>query len=340
MKIILFLSLLLALTGCSGDTSSQPASAQRGYKDWFIKEFRCGVYVPPSYDTLKKYPLVIYLHGKDDTTTVELPWYSEPAVLADPCIVLSPKCPPSETRDWGNSLLPILSPMMEKTFEMIKIIREKYNVDTDRIYIYGISMGAYGTYNAILTHPDMFAGGYAVCGWGNPKMAEQLSKIPFWIFHGEKDDAVPVEGARGIYKAVVDNGGKQIRYTEFPNVKHNAWSYLDNREICKWLLSQRKGVLHAPPGEVANIRATLNGGKGVLLNWTKPAQPANPYDRIWYYRIYRNNSMIAEVEGGLSGFVDPTIQPDTVYLYKVSAINYNFKESDVSAPVRLSNVSK
>jgi hypothetical protein len=340
MKMVLFLSFLLALTGCVVDTSSQPATAQRGYKDWFIKDFRCGVYIPPTYDTSKKYPLVIYLHGKDDTTTVELPWYNEPAVLSDPCIVLSPKCPSSETRDWGNSLLPILSPMMEKTFEMIKLVREKYKIDEDRIYIYGISMGAYGTYNAIQTHPGFFAGGYAVCGWGNPKMADQLSKIPFWIFHGEKDDAVPVDGARGIYNAVVEYGGKQIRYTEFPNVKHDAWNYLDNSEICKWLLSQKKGAVHMPPPKVINVNTKLNIGKGILVEWTNATRPGNLDDRIWYYKIYRNNSMIAEVEGRLAGFSDLNVQPGTVYEYKVSAVNYNFKESEISMPVRLTNGPK
>jgi predicted peptidase len=73
-------------------------------------------------------------------------------------------------------------------------------------------------------------------------MAPQLARIPFWIFHGEKDDIVPVEGSRGIYRAVLAYGGKHIRYTEFKGVKHDAQNYVDNNQVYTWLLAKRKNA--------------------------------------------------------------------------------------------------
>lgn len=244
MKQITILLFIIVFAGCNHYTSGQDNTLPKGYEDRFIGNFRCGVYVPPTYDPSKKYPLVIYLHGKSDTVSRNIGWYHEPAALADPAIVLSPKCPLSETGEWGNSWSSGDPAMIKKTFEMIEIIKKEYNLDEDRFYIYGISMGAIGTFGLIQKYPDMFAGGYAVCGWGNPEIAPQLSQVPFWIFHGDQDDVVPVEGSRGVYNAVLAHGGNKIRYTEFKGVKHDAWAHLNDNEIITWLLSQKRGAVH------------------------------------------------------------------------------------------------
>jgi poly(3-hydroxybutyrate) depolymerase len=268
MKIRFFLFFII-LAGCTESCSSQSASTPRGiqsgYKDWYIGDFRCGVYIPPSYDPSKKYPLVIYLHGKGDTVTRNIGWYNEPAALADPSIVLTPKCPRSETGEWGNSWSSGNPPMIRKMFEMIDLVMKQYNLDEDRFYIYGISMGAIGTFGLVQRYPDMFAGGYAVCGWGDPEIAPQLSKIPFWIFHGDQDDVVPVQGSRGVYNAVIAQGGKQIRYTEFKGVKHDAWAHLNNNKICAWLLSQRKGAVHGSPDQVSVLRGKAKDNHSIFL---------------------------------------------------------------------------
>jgi len=229
MKNLLTLIVLLVIISCNEKSRGQSYNI-KGYKNVFIGDFRCGVFIPPSYDASKKYPLVIYLHGHSDTTTWNFGWYHEPAALADPVILLTPKCPASQTGGWGNSWTSEISPMMKKTFEMIERIKKEYNVDEERIYIHGTSMGAIGTFGLIQKFPDMFTAGYAVCGWGNPEIGPQLAKVPFWIFHGSDDDVVPVQGSRGVYKAVMDLGGKQIRYTEFSGVKHNAWEYVEDKK--------------------------------------------------------------------------------------------------------------
>lgn len=332
-----FLTLVAITVTNINCTSQSTAALPKGYENRYIGNFRCGVFVPPSYDPSKKYPLVIYLHGKSDTVSRNMAWYHNPAALKDPAIVLTPKCPLSETGEWGNSWISKDPPMIKKTFEMIDAIKKQYNIDKDRIYIYGISMGAIGTFGLIQRYPDLFAGGYAVCGWGNPEIVPQLSKIPFWIFHGEQDDVVPVEGSRGVHSAVLAYGGRQIRYTEFKDVKHDAWSHLDNTEIITWLLKQKKGATHASPNEVIGIKAKVNEGNSILLEWKKPLSTSDPDNIVWYYKVYRNNSMIAEVNNESVSYVDSLMEKCTACEYKISAVNYYFKESGLSAPVRVTH---
>jgi predicted peptidase len=237
-KITITLLSLFSLLG--NDGLAQTKNVQVGYKDWFIGNFRSGVYVPASYQHLKQHPLVIYLHGKSDTVTRDNLWYHLPSQLNDPAIVLTPKCPLSETGEWGNSWSDGDPPMIVKTFQLIDSIKKYYAIDEDRIYIYGISMGAIGTFGLVKKHTYLFAAGYAICGWGDTSAAPQLARIPFWIFHGEDDDVVPVQGSRGIYNAVLKHGGKNIQYTEFKKVKHDAWNHVDNDAIIRWILKQRK----------------------------------------------------------------------------------------------------
>jgi hypothetical protein len=180
----------------------------------------------------------------------------------------------------------------------------------------------------------MFAGGYAVCGWASPSIAPQLAKVPFWAFHGEEDPIVPVEGSRGIYRAVLAYGGKQIRYTEFKGVKHDAWNYVNDNETYKWLLAQRKGEasVHNIPGKVSHVRAKALDDKNIFIAW----ENASKADKdLWYYKIYRNNALIGEADGNSLNFTDSTTAKNTTYDYKVSVVNYYFKESELSSGVRL-----
>ena len=328
-----FLLIVFVLAGLTESCLGQPAYLPKSYKNWYIGDFRCGVFVPPSYNPSKKYPLVIYLHGHTDTVSRNIGWYHEPAAVADPAIVLTPKCPRSEDGRWGDTSSKELSPMMKKTFEMIDLIKKNYNIDDDRLYIHGTSMGAIGTYAVIQKFPDMFAGGYAVCGWASPSIAPQLAKVPFWAFHGDEDPIVPVDGSRGIYRAVLAHGGKQIRYTEFKGVKHDAWNYVDDNETYKWLLAQRKGApVNRMPDKVSNVRGKVINGKSIFLEWQSATKADND---LWYYKIYRNNTLIGETDSNSRNFTDSLTTKNTTYDYKVSVVNYYFKESELSSGVRV-----
>jgi len=318
----------------SNDSMISEMSSQRGYKNWYLDSFRCGLFVPPSYDVGKKYPLIIFLHGYSDTTTWNLGWYNEPFVSSDPCIVMTPKCPKEENNGWGNSWDLRTSPMMKKTFEMLDLVKQTFNLDADRFYICGSSMGGYGTFGAIKKNPDLFAAAYVECANGNTNMAEILINIPLWMFHGSVDSIVPVKGARDMYNAVREAGGTQIKYTEYQGVGHNVWDYTrDETTLPWWLLVQRKGTVHNKPDAVINIQANLTNDKKVLLEWNMPTDHTNPDNKIWYCKIFRDGNVIKEADNIFTTFTDSTITSGNTYVYQVSAVNFYFRESEISPGV-------
>jgi len=278
-------------------------SAVRGYQNWYIDNFRCGLFVPPSYDNSKKYPLIIYLHGYTDTTTWNLQWYNEPIVSDDPCIVLTPKCPKEEIYGWGDSFDPRTSPMMSKTYQMMDMVKKSFNLDQDRYYVFGTSMGGYGTYGVIQKNPDMFAAGYAECGAANIAIAPIIASLPFWIFHGSDDPVVPVQPDRDLYKAVLDYGGTQIRYTEYPGVAFTVDLLPDNKVHLQW---------------------NLPSGSDIA-----------PDNKVWYCRIYRNNVAITEVYNDKNSYIDITANGPADFEYKITAVNYYFKESVPSQSITI-----
>jgi predicted peptidase len=305
MKIptsVLLLCFLIVLS-CENrnidDSMISEMSAQRGYKNWYLDSFRCGLFVPPSYDPQKEYPLIIFLHGYTDTTTWNLGWYNDPLLSADPCIVMTPKCPKEETGGWGNSWDPKTPPMMKKTYEMLDLVKEAFSLDKDRFYIYGSSMGGYGTFGVIKKNPDMFAAGYVECANGNTDMAGILAKIPFWMFHGSVDSIVPVKGARDMYDAV------------------------------------RAGAVHGSPDTIINFRANITDGIAVRLEWNLPDDLSNPDNQIWYCKVYRDGNVLKEVDNIFTSFSDSTINSGNTYLYQVSAVSYFFKESKWSSGINV-----
>jgi len=172
-----------------------------------------------------------------------------------------------------------------------------------------------------------------VCGWAAPQMAAQLSQVPFWIFHGEKDDVVPVEGSRGIYNAVVTNGGKQIRYTEFKGVKHDAWNYVNDDKTYRWLLAQKKGgSTLSTPEKITDVTGKTNGSN-IVLEWKRPTSTQG----LWYFKIFRNSALIGEADNDQFTFTDSLATSPATYEYKVSGVNYHFKESEPSDGIKVTN---
>lgn len=328
---------LAMLIGCSASnndgSSSQPDQLDqvglaniRGYQDYYIGRFRSGVFVPTDYDATDAYPLVIRLHGYNDLTNWDLEWYFEPFLSADPAIVITPKCPTSEIAGWGDSWNTELSPMMSQAYDMISLILGTFNIDESRIYIYGTSMGGFGTYAAIRHTPDFFAAAYVAAGGGNTAMAEIINSMPFWIFHGDQDDVVSVNYSRDMVQAVVAVGGETIRYTEYKGVAHNVWDYTGQEETLPiWLISQRKGSMHREPYTQVFPQYTFEQS-GVLLSWEiSNAFPVSD-DDIWFVRILRNGDLLAEINSDTLSFLDLSVESEETYEYEFIAVNYFFKK--------------
>ena len=234
--ILLFLCFFLGF----GSANAQLSKKYKNYKDAIYKGMVYGLFQPANYNPKKSYPLIVYLHGSNDTISRDINWYKESVQSINPSFVLTPKA--LETNlGWGNTWKHKNDEAQKKVLELVDLLIKKYNIDTSRLYIYGISMGAFGVFSVLCNYPNKFAAVYAVCGGSSTQAAAKLIATPLWIFHGEKDDVVPVSYSRNIYNEIVKLGGEKVKYTEYAGVKHNSWENVSKeKELSKWLFSHQK----------------------------------------------------------------------------------------------------
>lgn len=208
---------------------------------------------PAGYDEAKgPYPLLIFLHGAGERgvdNRLQLV-HGKPlmrrAAAEYGCFVLVPQCPGEMTwagRHWEDSkhaLTEKPSQPMRLLLQLIDEVEETYPIDRDRLYIMGLSMGGFGTWEMIQRRPERFAAAVPICGGGDEKLAGQLAKIPIWAFHGDKDGVVKVTRTRDIIAAIKQAGGEP-KYTEYTGVGHNCWNQAFNEVgLLEWLCAKKK----------------------------------------------------------------------------------------------------
>lgn len=209
----------------------------------------------PDYDTLRKYPLVIFLHGsgeRGNDNEAQLKWgvqnfATDEMMRLHPAFVIAPQCPGGN--HWSNftnsnhgpmSLLPEPSEPMKLVIALIREAEKNLPVDTNRIYITGLSMGGFGTYDAIERYPNMFAAAVPVCGGGDETKAALIAHIPIWIFHGSEDPTVNPQYSLNMTEALRKSGAHPA-LTMYPETGHFSWiaAYSD-RAMMEWLFRQHK----------------------------------------------------------------------------------------------------
>lgn len=196
------------------------------------------VYVPSTYDPKKPMPTILFLHGMGERGSDG--WKQVPVGLGSAImmnseawnfIVIFPQKSMASTK-WMDQEKEILA-IVEKT-------KKEYNVDSARLYLTGLSMGGFGTWLLAAKHPEMFAAIAPICGGGNPADAAALKDIPTWCFHGDKDNAVPLDRSREMIEAIKAAGGNP-QFTVYPGVGHNSWdkAYRDEK-LWEWFLKHSK----------------------------------------------------------------------------------------------------
>ena len=109
----------------------------------------------------------------------------------------------------------------QKIMNIVEWAEKHYNVDTTRIYVYGMSLGGFGTIDFAATYPDKVACAMAMCGGATVKNLDGLSKVPLWIVHGTADRAVPVSASDKVVEAIKATGDdSRLIYTRMPGVDH------------------------------------------------------------------------------------------------------------------------
>ena len=192
------------------------------------------IFLPKDYVSSERWPLILFLHGAGEKGTdldrlknTALPQRLEE--LEDfPFVVISPQCPPGFY--WSTKLVGGL----------IDMALELYKIDENRIYLTGISMGGYGTWDTAIENPTKFAAIAPICGGGNPMLASRIKHLAIWIFHGAQDRIVPV-GESKVMATALGNLGGDVRLTIYPNAGHDSWTETyRNPELYDWFLSHSR----------------------------------------------------------------------------------------------------
>ncbi len=216
------------------------------------------LFVPKNYEASRRYPMIVFLHGSGERGTdnqAQINANGPPRMASDevqaeqPCFVLAPQCPPENRwQSWDQKsprgvmvrMAAQPSDPMRLLMQLLDELPHQFSLDTRRIYLTGLSLGGFGTWELLARRPQMFAAAVPICGRADLTTAPILKSIPIWAFHGDADQSVSVEHTRAMVGALTVFGAP-VRYTEYPGVGHNSWdrAYAEP-ELFPWLFAQHK----------------------------------------------------------------------------------------------------
>lgn len=263
-RILIALCLLVVLPGCSNLTSAATNTADKGQfvarqLEFEGQQFRYQVFVPAAAAATRARPLVLFLHGSGERGNDGLkptlagvgPWLTQ-NMDSFPALVVFPQVPEGEEWRGRNARMALA---------VLDAASAEFAADPQRIYLTGISMGGYGSWELALTRPTQFAALVPICGALRAPRADRpglvvdqvadaadpyqsavsrLRDVPTWIFHGALDELVPTTDDRAIAVAS-QRLGAGFRYTEYPDVFHNAWDpTYRNPAMWEWMFAQQR----------------------------------------------------------------------------------------------------
>jgi predicted peptidase len=212
---------------------------------------------PKPFDLSKQYPVVLFFHGagergSDNSSQLRhcLEQFAKPANQETfPCFVIAPQCPAEQ--QWVNMQILAYEGVEQRpaqptanlrmAVEVLEQICNARNIDQNRVYVSGISMGGYATWDCLTRWPGKFAAAVPICGGGEGNtITSEIARIPVWTFHSADDPIVPVFRTREMVAAMQRANGN-IRYTEYQDYGHNSWTpaYAEP-ELFPWLFSQQR----------------------------------------------------------------------------------------------------
>jgi predicted peptidase len=220
--------------------SQQPFSLERNIVTPVHLEYLR--YLPPDYgkEPGKKWPLILFLHGAGErgefVDAVRIHGIARVVGERDiPFVTLSPQCPPNH---WWSDFLPALDALVQNAIDTL-------DVDPNRVYLTGLSMGGFGTWHMAVEYPQRFAAIAPICGgglwaYGFPERVSAIAHLPTWVFHGAKDSVVPLQSSQVLVDQLKSCGG-DVRFTIYPEADHDSWTETyNNPELYSWFLSHSK----------------------------------------------------------------------------------------------------
>ena len=194
------------------------------------------LFLPEHYETQQQWPTILFLHGSGERGSKldQVKKHGIARIVEEqpsfPFIVASPQCP--QNQSWS---VPLLSLLLDEVIS-------SYHVDPDRVYLTGMSMGGYGTWDWATAQPHRFAAIAPICGGGNPDEACNLKKLTVWAFHGALDTAVPLSASEVMIEAIKACDGN-VLLTVYPEAGHDSWTQTyNNPELYEWFLQHQRGI--------------------------------------------------------------------------------------------------
>jgi predicted peptidase len=244
---IFLLPILAVITMASFASADDPKPGQQvamkttvmvknGDKDEAV-ELRYFLFLPQGHGSAEKknekWPLMLFLHGAGERgDNLDLVKKHGPPKIVDekkdfPFITVSPQCPSGKF--WNP----------QQMAKLVDHVANTYSADPKRLYVTGLSMGGFGTWNLLAEYPGKFAAAIPICGGGNPEAAEKMKGTPIWVFHGAKDSAVSIAKSEAMVDALKKVEGN-VKFTSYPDAGHDSWTETyNNPEVYKWLLEQK-----------------------------------------------------------------------------------------------------
>jgi len=235
MKHLIFIILLLSSLPLAAQSTQKAHNIDKVFSENIVVSHNYLLHVPKDkrHAVNGKLPLIVFLHGAGERgDNIELLKVHGPPKKIDkgedlPFIVLSPQC--KENTRWNPQTIKIL----------IDQIITNYPVDDKRIYLTGLSMGGYGTWDLAIKYPHKFAAIAPICGGSDVHAWDasmHLTDMPIWAFHGAMDEVVPVERTTRILQAL-KKAGSDAKLTIYPDANHDSWTATyDNPELYRWFL--------------------------------------------------------------------------------------------------------
>ena len=204
------------------------------------------LFLPDGYkkERAKKWPLMLFLHGAGErgTNVEKVTVHGPPKIVKTkkdfPFVLVSPQCPAE--RVWRD----------DELLALLDSVVAKHRIDTNRIYLTGLSMGGYASWSLGTKYPERFAAIAPICG-GGEQIAVLLSSRPkrtalnslgVWAFHGAKDPVVPLEESQRMTNVLMRAGCKDVKLTVYPEAGHDSWTQAYNEpEIWNWFLAHQRG---------------------------------------------------------------------------------------------------
>jgi dienelactone hydrolase len=249
----------------------------------------CRAYLPLNYNPKQKWALVVMLHGYNGANPDYVNWWSIDQrhyniVDKYPIIYLEP-------HGRGNTSYNGIGD--RDVLRCIELAKQKFNVDEDRVYLKGESMGGGGTWNVGTRHPELFAAIAPVYGGWDYHVSlteDQLAKLtesdrfyyeknsslvhadallttPVFVLHGDIDKSADVKYSRYLVRTL-QRWGYDIRYHEYPGFSHEGIPYSD--QLIQWFLEHKR---NSNPDKVRVRSFDL---KAASAHWLKVTQRNDP----------------------------------------------------------------